>query len=264
MFDDYLTRWQLIADGDAIVTRASRLLPVRQAGVPTMLKVALSAEEKAGGALMVWWDGDGAARVLARDGDAILLERAENQSSLTSLAQTGHDDLASRIICAAVAALHAPRTKPLPELVPLPRLFDGLERAASAHGGILVQSAATARVLLAAPKDVVALHGDIHHGNILDFGARGWLAIDPKGVLGERGFDYANIFCNPDHETATAPGRFTRRIKVVADAARLEYVRLTQWVLAWAGLSAAWHIADATCPETAFEAAKLAAARLRD
>ena len=61
--------------------------------------------------------------------------------------------------------------------------------------------------LLASPRDVTVLHGDIHHGNILDFGARGWLAVDPKGLVGERGLDYANLFCNPDTATATGPGR---------------------------------------------------------
>jgi streptomycin 6-kinase len=61
--------------------------------------------------------------------------------------------------------------------------------------------------LLDDPRDIVALHGDIHHGNILDFGERGWLAIDPKGLIGERGFDYANNFCNPDAAIATRPGR---------------------------------------------------------
>jgi streptomycin 6-kinase len=33
---------------------------------------------------------------------------------------------------------------------------------------------------------------------VLDFGACGWLAIDPKRLAGERGFDFANIFTNPD------------------------------------------------------------------
>jgi hypothetical protein len=56
---------------------------------------------------------------------------------------------------------------------------------------------------------MMRLHGDIHHDNILDFGRRGWLAIDPKRLFGERGFDYANLFCNPDlsdpsHPVATA------------------------------------------------------------
>jgi streptomycin 6-kinase len=46
--------------------------------------------------------------------------------------------------------------------------------------------AATARELLAKPSEVVILHGDIHRGNVLDFGPRGWLASDPKGLVGER------------------------------------------------------------------------------
>jgi streptomycin 6-kinase len=60
-------------------------------------------------------------------------------------------------------------------------------------------------VLLAEPREVGVLHGDLHHGNVLDFGVRGWLAIDPKGLLGERGFDFANIFTNPISQIR--PGR---------------------------------------------------------
>jgi len=95
-------------------------------------------------------------------------------------------------------------------------------------------TARSARELLATPRDVAALHGDIHHDNILDFGARGRLAIAPKGLLGERGFDYANIFCNPK-ETAAAPGRLSRQASTVAEASGLERVRLLQWILAYAG-----------------------------
>jgi streptomycin 6-kinase len=47
-------------------------------------------------------------------------------------------------------------------------------------------SAETAHALLAAPREITVLHGDIHHDNILHFGERGWLAIDPKGLIGER------------------------------------------------------------------------------
>ena len=42
------------------------------------------------------------------------------------------------------------------------------------------------------------LHGDLHHANVLDLGSSSWLAIDPKGLKGEQGFDYANIFTSPD------------------------------------------------------------------
>jgi streptomycin 6-kinase len=45
---------------------------------------------------------------------------------------------------------------------------------------------------LTAPREEGVLHGDLHHDNVLDFGRRGWLAIDPHGLFGERGFDYAN------------------------------------------------------------------------
>jgi streptomycin 6-kinase len=90
----------------------------------------------------------------------------------------------------------------------------------------------------------VVLHGDIHHGNVLDFGVRGWLAIDPKHVVGERGFDYANLFCNPELATVRAPGRLTRQLEVVAEAAGLERERLLQWIVAYAGLSAAWFLED--------------------
>lgn len=50
---------------------------------------------------------------------------------------------------------------------------------------------------MADPHDVVVLHGDIHHGNVLDGGERGWRAIDPKGLLGERTFDFVNILLAP-------------------------------------------------------------------
>ncbi|MBH1547375.1 hypothetical protein I5U09_16900 [Stenotrophomonas maltophilia] len=85
-------------------------------------------------------------------------------------------------------------------LRPLSRCLTGFQALiAGREGEILARCADTARRLLADPGDVVPLHGDIHHGNILDFGDRGWLAIDPKRLKGERGFDYANLFCNPDH-----------------------------------------------------------------
>ena len=60
----------------------------------------------------------------------------------------------------------------------------------------------------------------MHHDNILDFGERGWLVIDPKRLHGERAFDYANIFCNPDladprPPVAIVPGCFDRRFALI-------------------------------------------------
>jgi streptomycin 6-kinase len=262
VFAPWLARWDLVPDGEPIATHSSRLLPVRRAGAAAMLKVALEAEERLGRALMAWWDGDGAARVLDHDGDAILLERAEGTRSLAEMARGGEDEAATHILCTAVARLHSPREKPLPELVPLRSWFRELAPAAATHGGLLAVAATTAEALLAGPRDVGVLHGDIHHDNVLDFTPRGWLAIDPKGLLGERGFDYANLFCNPDHAAAADPVRFARRVEVVCAEARLECRRLLQWIVAWCGLSAAWWIGDGKSADTDFAVAEMALAAL--
>jgi streptomycin 6-kinase len=263
MFGAYLERWRLAPDGEPLATHSSSLLPVIRDGRPAMLKVAREPEERWGAGLMVWWDGEGAVRVLEHDADALLMERATGERSLVEMARSGGDDEASRVICAVAGRLHAPRDRPPPVLVPLNRWFRDLWAAASRLGGILERSAVAARELLADPRDVCALHGDLHHGNILDAGPRGWLAIDPKRLSGERGFDFANLFCNPDHETATAPGRLARQAAVVAEAAGLERRRLLKWVLAYAGLSAAWSLHDGDDPETALAVARIAEAELR-
>ncbi len=244
-FAPFLARWNLTPDGAPIVTHSSRLLPVRRGETLAMLKVAYEAEEKMGGVLMRHWDGDGAARVLEYEDDVLLLERATGTGSLLAMVKDGRDDDASRIICATVARLHARRDKPLPDLISLKEWFAPLAAAAERYGGILIRANTVAAQLLEQPQDVVTLHGDLHHENILDFGtSRGWLAIDPKRLIGERGFDFANIFSNPDRATATAPGRLARQADVIAQAAQLDRRRLLHWVLAWSGLSAVWWLED--------------------
>ena len=260
----WLARWDLVADGEAIATPSSLLLPVRQCGQPALLKIAREEEERRGGRLMAWWDGDGAARVLARDDRALLLERIAGPRTLAAMVAAGDDDEASRILCAVAGRLHVPRRGPPPELVPLSRWFEALAPAARSQGGLLAEADAAARDLLADPRDTVVLHGDIHHGNVLDAGARGWLAIDPKGLLGERTFDFVNILRNPDAATALAPGRFDRQVDLLADAAALDRQRLLKWTLAFAGLSASWHLADGEPADLDLAVAGLAAAALGD
>ena len=262
MFDRYLKQWGLTIDGEAFVSLNGNLLPVRQGDTPAMLKVSQAPEEQAGSQLMAWWAGDGAAPVLAHAGEALLMKRAQGSASLAQMVADGRDDEATRILCAVAARLHAPRSTPRPALVPLEQWFDALWSAAATHGGVLEHSAKAARALFAAPQDAAVLHGDIHHGNVLDFGPAGWLAIDPKGLYGERGFDFANILCNPDEASAQAPGRFPRRIAIISQAAGIERHRLLQWVLAWAGLSATWMIEDGAEPEGRLALARLAASAL--
>lgn len=263
MFQDYLTRWSLTPDGEPIITSTSRLLPVVYQDAPAMLKIAVVPEEKRGGAVMRWWGGCGAAALLAMEGDAVLLERATGRKSLAEMARTDSGDLeACQIICGVVTALNGPRRALAPPGTPLAEWFRELFPVAEAHGGIWSLSARAARELLAHPQGNQLLHGDIHHENILDFGERGWLAIDPKGLSGERGFDYANLFCNPSHAIATAPGRVARRADSVSAAAKLDRRRLLLWVLAWAGLSAAWRLDEGQAPDGTLAVAGQAAAEL--
>lgn len=266
VFERFLDAWRLEPVGlPSIVTRSSRLLPVETAeGVPAMLKVAFEAEERDGARIMTWWGGDGAARVLASDGDALLIERATGERSLAEMASRGgpEDDEASRVLCAAAARLHAARGTPPSGLVPLDRWFSGLFPGAERHGGLLARCAGVARELLDTPTESVALHGDLHHGNVLDFGPRGWLAIDPKGLIGDRGFDHANMFCNPTRQIACAPGRLARQVAVVSEAAGLERGRLLGWILAWSGLSAIWMVEDGQTATLDLSIAEIAAAEL--
>lgn len=258
----YLARWNLVPDGTEIVTPSSALLPVRRRGEPAMLKIARDAEERRGGRLMAWWRGDGAARVLRHDEMALLLERADGPTTLAAMVAEGRDDEASGILCSVARRLHAARGDPPPWLEPLERWFAALAPSAVIHGGILAEAHAVACRLLATPREIVVLHGDIHHGNVLDGGARGWLAIDPKALLGERAFDFANIVRNPDAATALAPGRFEHQIALVSRSASLERRRLLEWTVAFAGLSASWHLADGTSPALDLDIARLAAASL--
>jgi streptomycin 6-kinase len=241
VFEPWLARWGLAPDGAPIVTQSSQLLPVLRGGEAAMLKAAMHAEEIAGHALMGWWDGYGAVRLLEAEGDAVLLERAVGSRSLADMAHGDDEEAAMRILCDAAARLHAPRSAPIPPtLAPLARWFRELEPGAAKHGGVLGKALAVSRTLLADQQDVRPLHGDIHHDNVLDAGARGWLAIDPKGVLGDRGYDYANMICNPGVAPSLDPGLIGRRVDFVAEVSGLGRTRLLQWLLAYTGLSAAW------------------------
>lgn len=162
-----------------------------------------------------------------------------------------------------VLSLHSPRAKPIPALVPLAQWFEALWRAAAIHRGIFEHCASTELEFLVTPRDVSVLHGDIHHGNVLDFGASGWLAIDPKGLYGECGFDYANMFCNPDGETALAPGCFASPVKLAANVSGIDRRRLLQWVFAWTGLSSSWKLEDNDEPGSTLEIEKFSASILR-
>lgn len=252
-FSPWLTCWNLAPAGEPIRTHASQLLPVLHQSQPAMLKLPEVEDERRGYLPLEYWNGDGAARLLARsdNGEAMLIERATGSRSLAAMAHSGAagDDEATVILCDAIAALQKPRG-PMPSgLIPLETRFKDLFPMARKRGGILARSAATAIELLPAQREIVPLHADLHHDNVLDFEAKGWLAIDPQAVIGDRAFEYTILFCDPDladpePPVATVPGRFERRLEIVLAKSGVERERLLKWILAWCGLSAAWFLGD--------------------
>lgn len=86
--------------------------------------------------------------------------------------------------------------------------------------------------LIASTDTSVAVHADLHGGNVL-LNGNGWVAIDPKGVRGDRHLDIWLLVCPqapalPD-EPKAARTEARRRVDLYADAAGLDPVRAAAW-----------------------------------
>jgi len=107
----------------------------------------------------------------------------------------------------------------------------------------------------------VVLHGDLHYGNVLSSDREGWLAIDPKGVIGEPCYEVGDLFRNRVdelYEIRDAVEAMRRRVEAVADLTGFDRERIRLWSLAQAVLSEVWTADD---PSNA-EHVDLRAARL--
>lgn len=131
------------------------------------------------------WDGDGAVRLLRREGQTLLLERAHPGTDLSELAEEEATALAVEV------ALRLWR----PAGTPFRWVGDWLPRWLDEEPNQLTP---VARELLAS-LDVgrsTLVHGDFHHHNVLASG-RGHLAIDPQPFLAEPEFDVPTFLWNP-------------------------------------------------------------------
>ena len=97
----------------------------------------------------------------------------------------------------------------------------------------------------ARPSAIVPLHGDLHHDNIIS-SDRGWLAIDPKGLLGDPAYETANVFINPERadKIASDPKRIAARADILSQRLGYNRKRILGWAAAHAALSACWDLAD--------------------
>ncbi len=258
----WLDRWNLTVTGERIVTHSSVLVPALKGERPVMLKLTQEPDELVGGAVLAWWDGNGAVAVLQRENGALLMERPTGTESLYQWALQGPDDAAIDILCQTTATLHShPEPNP-PAVPPLDHWFRDLLESNDQRPEV-IEGRRLLDKLLATERDKVILHGDIHHRNVLATADDRWLAIDPKGIYGERTYDYLNIFRNPNTPIATDPARFDARVAQITRTAELDRTRLLQWIAAFCALSLAWDYYPEGSPAADLTLARLALTRLR-
>jgi streptomycin 6-kinase len=101
----------------------------------------------------------------------------------------------------------------------------------------------------------------LHHYNVLFDSERGWLAIDPKGVVGEVEYEIGAILRNPFSrpELFTSRNSIETRIKQLTERLHLEYERVLAWGFAQAVLSAIWDVEDGFPVDVMNPALRLAA-----
>jgi streptomycin 6-kinase len=243
----YLAAWGLSNPHLFTQTMTSHIYTVTHGTETVILKLLSPTEttEQIGALALRYFDGHGAVRLLRYDEGAQLLEYAAGDE-LVTLVKRGDDENATRIIAQVIKQLHrVPQEAPRTGLFVLERWFDGLfnkamlDRQAGSES-IYVRGAAVARRLLADQRDVRVLHGDIHHRNIRQ-SSRGWLAFDPKGIVGERTYDCANTLCNPEMpEIVHNETRLLNNAAILADTLAIDMPRVLAFTYAYACLNASW------------------------
>lgn len=86
----------------------------------------------------------------------------------------------------------------------------------------------------------VLLHGDLHYGNILLSDKHDWLAIDPKGVIGER--EYEIPF--PRLKGEVNENLIKRRLDQFIEISGFDRSRVLGWAFCKAALAAWWSFED--------------------
>jgi streptomycin 6-kinase len=199
------------------------------------------------------YGGRGIVRLLEADLDqgALLLERLKPGTPLASLAD---DEQATSIAAGVMRQLW----RPVPDEHPFPSVADwaaGLGRLRRHFGGgsgpfptHLVEAAEVLfRDLIGSMGEPLLLHGDLHHENILAAERQPWLALDPKGLVGEAAYEVGALLRNPIPEIVTRPHVdriMARRVDQLSEELGLDPERLLGWGLAQAVLAAWWSFED--------------------
>ncbi|WP_277992963.1 aminoglycoside phosphotransferase family protein [Streptomyces sp. NP-1717] len=252
----FLKRWELRRTGPAMHGMCALVLPVERAdGTPAVLKLQDLDGETAGEPVALrLWDGDGAVRLLEYDeaSGTLLLERLDAARDLAGVPV--------REGVAVIAGLLARLTaRPAPAGL---RTLGGIAGAmldeapvavrslpAGAERRLLLDCAAAVREVAGEPGERL-LHWDLHFENVLapvpDAGAAAgagvrepWLAIDPKPLAGDPGFELLPALVNR-FDTGDIMWRFDLMTEVMG----LDRERARAWTLGRVLQSCLWDIGD--------------------
>ncbi|MFH8794836.1 aminoglycoside phosphotransferase family protein [Streptomyces sp. NPDC017941] len=248
---EFVDRWQLRVVGDSMYGMAALVLPVERGdGSPAVVKFQLLDEETAGEpvALRVW-DGDGAVRLLDHD-DAtgtMLLERALPGAELSVFAGTGRDACREAVVLIAELLSRLTSVPAPPGMrtlgdtaaqmlddtpAALRKLADPAERA------LIARCADAVREVVGEPGDRM-LHWDLHFDNVLTSDREPLLAIDPKPLAGDPGFDLW-----PALDNLFDADEVCWRFDAMTEVLGLDRERAKAWTLGRVLQNALWDIED--------------------
>lgn len=250
--------WRLADVAELTETHGSVLYRARHADQGAVIVKILKPAgmgELSGMDYLAWRNGQGAVRLLARHDNGCLLEDA-GARALEDLRKSDGEDPATEVFAQVLQQLHAASPRSFPQaLVPLERHFAALieEQVAmpAAHADGVAWAAGIARQLLADQTNVMPLHGDLHHENILADDTGRWRAIDPHGLIGDPAYDVANFFGNPlgRPDITCNAARIRLLSGRLAQALDCEEPKVLRFAAAHAALSACWSIGDPVSQE---------------
>ena len=238
--------WELEV-GEPFESRHSEFVaPARTPeGVDAVVKVQLpdDVENEHEAEALHFWDGRGAVRLLAHEPAerALLIERCRPGTSLWKMGEEEAVGIGASVL--------RQLWRPAPEGHPyrlvtdeavrwareLPRRWEELGRPV--ERSIVDRALAALRDLPATQEELVVCHQDFQGSNALR-SERGWLAIDPKPIVGERAFDTASFIRDRRWELTAAT--VERRLDRLVDELGLDRARMRDWALAhtvaWDGL----------------------------
>ncbi|MGH2633370.1 MAG: aminoglycoside phosphotransferase family protein [Tepidiformaceae bacterium] len=245
-------RWSIRVEAPFVLSYNYVAPATRADGTPVVLKAGYPCKELRNeiDALRLY-AGRGIGALLESDSElgAMLLERLSPGEPLTTVT----DDIAATALAAVVMRelwAPAPLDHDFPTTATWGRGFDRLRATFGRNppfNPALVDRAedlfASLEASSAAP---VLLHGDLHHDNILSAQRRPWLAIDPKGVVGEPAYETGAFIRNPSalYELPDPGAVMHRRVAQLSEELGLDRQRIRNWGIAEAVLSAWWSYED--------------------